>query len=275
MDIENTAISVVFLDKEGDPICRMSKTGRLPEPFDTEIRTELGRTGRIVNAVIEIRSTNDDIAVVHLDRDKTVVDTKEREEKDGSSLWARKCPVTLVDFGNSRVATTKYPENNLRIVEMTNDLRLRVHVISVSAQNGQMFFNHQVIIDQPCYQRDGHIVYAANPDITDKWHLDDALDEMFEDKIASLPHANSMIENVAAPTPDIENHGNVLWYSVAMGLGAIRTAMGDAKVHWTQLPERESGFRYLAAGERVHFERLVPASKSAYTLEAKSIQLIA
>jgi hypothetical protein len=273
--IPDTEINVVFKDKEGDPMFRMTEPGQVPARHANEIHNELIRPYRIVNAVIEVRSSNPGVVVVHVEQDKAVVDT--REQQDGeTSLWARKCLVTLVDFRGKRVATTKYPNNNVRVLEMTEDKRLRIHVVSVSSQNGKLFVNMQTIVDTPVYQSEGSVVIPTNPDVTDKADTAGAVAEIFADWIGDLPDTTDIEEREPTPAPEADGEGVVLWYSLAMQGGAIRTAKGDARVHWTQVPER-NGFRSLAFGERVRFGALVDADvkpehrATAYQFEAKEL----
>lgn len=278
-----TVITLAIKDRDEDPICRMLAPGRMSERYEREIHEELLDPHHVVNAVIEIRSNDPAVGVIHLDQDKTVIETREREEANGFSLWARKCPMSLVDFHDKQVATTKYHAgNNLRMLRMLVNGHLQVTVISVTSQDGKVFFNHQLIMDVQCYRRDGHIVLPADPDVTDKWRLDGLLDELYADWIDDLPDASAMPVLQPTPAPTDGDEGIVLWYSLAMGVGAIRTAKGDARVYWKNVPPRDADeFRYLVRGERVVYgDLVVPQTKpdhrqTAYVHEATGIKLLA
>jgi len=70
--------------------------------------------------------------------------------------------------------------------------------------------------------------------------------------------------------------GQVKEFSVLRGIGKVATGniMFDHRIHWSAVPKRENGFRYLDSGEEISWEELVSTNgTSTFPFEIKSCAL--
>ncbi|HEY4509882.1 MAG TPA: hypothetical protein VJC15_02750 [Candidatus Paceibacterota bacterium] len=172
------------------------------------------------------------------------------------------------------VAYASYPENHLRIVEVT-ETRIRMWELAIISQDGEFFFTSQNTFDlalrrmtpefeeRLCFEQDR---LKAWPQMVE-----------FLEKLLGQP-LFVLKENEEEKKPTIP--GTVLWWNFAQGLGAIQTKNGAARAHWSQVIQGNRKFRYLVKDERVSCE-LIPIPKptqedrvrpTAFEREARNIK---
>jgi cold shock CspA family protein len=71
--------------------------------------------------------------------------------------------------------------------------------------------------------------------------------------------------------------GQVIWWSPLRGYGAAKkNALMDVRIHWTAIPKRENGLRYLNSGEKVTWSDadFVPLGNSSFAGEVKKVEIV-
>jgi hypothetical protein len=167
---------------------------------------------------------------------------------------------------DTRVLHTEYPENNVRLVEITaNGTRFATYeacLISQPARGRNTLTNRfylcfQRVYEAGLYEDDGFLSCPRFQEQNEErlnWHsLMDAIEDLIE--IGKLPARseyqpeNDSVDLIGLP----ENGAVVKWYNVANGFGCVQLADGRvASIHWTQAPSRGEGHRrYVVSGERL------------------------
>lgn len=95
----------------------------------------------------------------------------------------------------------------------------------------------------------------------------------------TLPEGYKAPTDKIPPLPRGNNVGVVLWFELLRGIGgvgAIKTAKGDARVQWQQAPFGDEGaLRYLKKDDLVSFSHLQePPGKTQFKFDAISVELL-
>ncbi|MBI1957084.1 MAG: cold shock domain-containing protein [Candidatus Niyogibacteria bacterium] len=212
-------------------------------------------------AIIEVRVESLDIIGMDVDHQNNVRAKKNWSEGIGIKIYRQKVP-----FGTSKNGWlyAPHPGNKLQLLEVDERGRLVRWEVALVSQNGEFFLTTQKARDMACgWDGDAFLCGALEkswPQLYD--FVVDFLSGRY-DLFARLPDIQEYLDAVGKESelPDasrfifISHTGYVLWYNLANGLGAILTADGEARVHWTQIAPRER-FAYLEKGEMVSFQGL-------------------
>lgn len=87
-----------------------------------------------------------------------------------------------------------------------------------------------------------------------------------------------VVEEPIDDDPNIElQKGQIVWWSPLRGYGAVKkNVFMDARVHWTAIPKRDNGLRYLNSGEKVTWseDNFIPLGNSSFAGEVKKVELV-
>lgn len=195
-----------------------------------------------------------------VDGKKNVTLSKDRSEGNGPS---RICQVVVPVEWSERyqVFCTRFPLNNIRILQIENDGYINLWRISLISQNGDFFLTAEITHGANCY-RDN--CGAICPDL--KWEsLDRILNKVMPTNMVDrLPDVEDIEEYVPSPEVAKESVGKayapgtarVIWWSMAEGYGRLITPEGNARVHWKQVSRQDSRLVYLQVGELVSYAEL-------------------
>lgn len=197
-----------------------------------------------------------------VDGKKNVTQSKDLTKGSGPSRVSQVVvPVEWSDRG--QVFCTKFPYNNIRILQLEDDGYIALWRISVIGQNGDFFLTAEIPHSANCY-RDN--CGAVCPDL--KWEsLDRILNKVMPtDMIDRLPDVEDIEEYVPSPEVAKESVGKayepgtarVVWWSMAEGYGCLATPEGNARVYWKQISRTGSRLVYLEVGELVSYAELRP-----------------
>jgi cold shock CspA family protein len=172
---------------------------------------------------------------------------------------------------------TKYPNNNMRLLELRKNGELRIWQIALISQGGLFFLTVQQQYKMRCYREGGKVVCPPQPR---EWpQLVELLNRLLVDKITELsPITEYQPEPIPKANGLIPGIGRVLWWNFAMGLGAIDTREGQASVHWSKVAPR-GRLAYLIPGELVKYRSLRPRTpklphKTSFRKEAIGVEPI-
>lgn len=175
-----------------------------------------------------------------------------------------------------------YPQNHVRLVELSPRGELTVWEIAVISQDGQFFRTNQPTYRVQCYRDDqtndtGAVVC---PTLGETWPQ-------------IIPHINKFLMGRANHLPPIEqykpsvdlrdtnllglpgeNVGLVLWYNHAMGLGALSTHNGIVRVRRPQISTARKFLAFLVPGEIVTYKSLRPTTgNTTFKMEATGVTM--
>lgn len=181
--------------------------------------------------------------------------------------------------------TTKFPNNNLWLVEHLGDAWYQLWRVSVVSQDGTFFLTTELMYEPfRAYADGGHIKCPA---YADKWPaLVTYLEQALKNDISQLPPIEQQATDDAGRTSalpsaeDLEKGtARVLWYSQAEQYGALATPEGNARVHWSRITNGHNKRKHLLAGQLVHYKVLQEPQThktrgTGFPLEADGVSVI-
>ncbi|GEM_PF-1124798 len=207
------------------------------------------------------------------------------ETPEGTQIYRRNIPIVESDL-QPNVKTTKYPQNNLRILQSLDNGYFQQWRVSIVSQKNKLFLVTEKLY-QPfrCYRSGTSVVCPTHQE---KWSafvefLNFALSDSIKE---ALPPIRELIEDEKKESPEVKTHkinqdqGRVIWYSQAEQMGMIKTNEGVARVHWSNIkPRSDSRLIHLKEGELVSYEelihpRLTRARSTGFKLEAVGVKLV-
>ncbi len=207
------------------------------------------------------------------------------ETPEGTRIYRRNVPVVESDLRLS-AKTTKYPQNNLRILQNLGDGYFQQWRVSIVSQDGHFFLVTEKMYEPfRCYRSGDSVICPTHQE---KWgsfvtFLNLALRGSAQQ---ALPPIRELAEDEekkqpkAKPNGISQGQGRVIWYSQAEQMGMVMTKEGAARVHWTNIKSRgDSRLAHLNEGELVSYEELTRphltrARSTGFKLEAVGVRLI-
>jgi hypothetical protein len=204
---------------------------------------------------------------------------------EGTRIYRRNVPVVESDL-RLCAKTTKYPQNNLRILQGLGDGYFQQWRVSIISQDGHFFLVTEKMYEPfRCYRSGTSVICPAHQE---KWgafvtFLNFALRGSAQE---ALPPIRELAEDEEKERPKAklngisQGQGRVVWYSRAEQMGMVMTKEGAARVHWTNIkPRSDSRLAHLNEGELVSYEELTRphltrARSTGFKLEAVGIKLI-
>lgn len=185
-----------------------------------------------------------------------------------------------LDSGVARgICHTEYPVNNMRLLELSPDGQGSIYEIAIVSQGGMFFLTGQTTWRFGLFREDDHVACPYFREEVRRWpQFEDFVQRIFPPEwIGALAIVWDYQPDDPPSEPLQEYTGRVSWYNLAQGIGAVETAQGAARVHWTQVPPRPR-LRYLVPGETIAFQRLCKPKetklrRSAYTFEVEGVLL--
>ena len=183
--------------------------------------------------------------------------------------------------GLTGIFHTEYPNNNMRLVEIFDDGRVKMWEASLVSQGGDFFLVIQEVYEFRCYDTGGVLCCPYFETEFRSWpQLILVLGRLFHSLgidlpqwHGELPEADLLFEGLGQVT------AGVLWFNVAQGIGAVQTRDGSARVHWSQITRNGSRLAYLVPGETVQFTAMrtryqTKARKTSFSREVVGVRLI-
>jgi len=205
----------------------------------------------------------------------------------GTRVFRRSVPITESEMHGH--LTSKYPNNNIRLLQGLGNGYYQLWCIAVVCQDGEFFLTlEKMYTPFRCYRSGVSVIcptYLADgkrpgwpPFIT---LLNRVLKgEAFE----ALPPIKAI--NEAKPPADgakklngiSEGEGRVIWFSEAQQYGMLNTKQGPARIYWREISRPGSRRRYLKSGELVTYTELAKphltrARDTGFKLEAVGVAL--
>ena len=212
-----------------------------------------------------------------VDGKKNVLPMKDRSKDNSLSVFTKKISVLETDF---RVYTTRYPENNLRILIPETSGEFELWEIAIVSQDGLFFLTTQMAYEAKCFRGKSGEVICPRFEWETKWpQLMEIVKPIFGEMELS-----PISEYIAPSPPKAEglpkNQGRVVWWNLSQGLGMIvldeKGTM--ARVYWIGiLPNLKGRFRALHPGQIVSYQKLdIPSQalgkSTGFLLEAKEVR---
>ncbi len=197
-----------------------------------------------------------------VDNKKNVALSRDRTKGNGP-LKISQVVVPVEWSERYQVFTTRFPHNNIRMMQLESDGYIALWRVSLISQNGNFFLAAEITHGANCYRDDGKVVC---PDL--KWDsLNVVLTSLMSaDMIDRLPDINeSASEYIPPPEVAKESVGKayapgtarVVWWSTAEGYGRLITPKGNARVYWKQVSRPDNSRRaYLKVGELVTYTEI-------------------
>jgi len=186
---------------------------------------------------------------------------------EGTRIFRRSISVTESEL--HIYPTTKFPGNNLRILEGLGNGYFQLWRVAVVSQNGNFFLVVEKLYKPfRCYRSGKTVlcpIYQANKDEGKiGWA---ALFTMLQrilkgEDFENLPEAHEVStdpkpEPEAKPANGISaNEGRVVWFSDAEQYGMLMTKQGPARAHWRNIRRPNNRRVHLVPGELVTFTEL-------------------
>lgn len=183
-----------------------------------------------------------------------------------------------------RFPTTKYPRNNIRLLEFVDFSLVRLWTVAIVSQWGDFFLTIECPHEGRFYRSGEKVVspYYEKKRPTLIPHVATLLGRNVE-RLPSIDQYEAAVEQPLRPDQEkILRHPNlgiVEWWNFAMGTGGIVTARKAARVHWAQIENGRPRLRFLRKGEVVAFRELVAPVQTTrrtttYELEARGVRII-
>jgi cold shock CspA family protein len=205
------------------------------------------------SALLEISfPTDHEIWPIRVDGQKNVVHARDDSEVEGMFLC--RTAIRVKESQVSHVTHTQYPDNHVRLLRRIGPGVVELWEIALVSQDGVFW-----VTAQKTYSIDVARDEAGNfvcSQFEGKWpQLVSFLSELLAGE--ELPTLATVTTDV---TTDVSvlgaNEGVVLWWNAAQQMGAIATAKGNARVHWSQIVAANGSRRYLTPDQRVIFDHL-------------------
>lgn len=176
-----------------------------------------------------------------------------------------------IDKDKRGAPCTKYPMNNMRLIEFPHRNTFTVWEAALTAQNGDFFLAVHAPYHAACFSDGWSVVCPFFEKGEHYWpDLLSFLRKQYYRHVSALPPIEEYTPKEEVGAPLRENEAQVLWWSFAQNYGLVRTREGVASVHWTQAP-RLRRLRFLGEGEIVRFESLITHPRRSIKLEARKI----
>jgi hypothetical protein len=178
------------------------------------------------------------------------------------------------------VYCTKYPNNNMRLLDLGKNGELSIWSIALISQGGHFFLSAQQQYKTCCFREGEKVVCPFFDRPPHEWpQVVELLNQLLSDKVVEL---SQVTEYRPEPEPTanglIQGVGRVIWWNYAQGMGAIVTPEGQARVHWSHVSPRDR-LAFLIPGELVRYQSLrkppqrLP-SRSSFQNEAIGVEAI-
>lgn len=196
------------------------------------------------------------------------------KKRDGDGYYNHKILVRSTETG---LPYTKYPENHMRLLEVSTQGIVAMWEFAVVSDWGKFFLTTQATYTTTCY-RDARGDIAC-PLLENSPPIMAAIRKCLSERTGSLPP----IEDYNPPR-DIrdttllalpEKSGLVIWWNEAMRTGMIRTAEGEeVRVLGINIRTKRTYRTFLVPGEVVLFKELRPTnSKTKFKLDALGVTM--
>jgi cold shock CspA family protein len=214
-------------------------------------------------------------------------DDPSHDAPEGTKVHRRYIPIAEAEIYG--VPTTKYPNNNLRILEMLDDGYFQLWGVAVVSQRGEFFLTIEKMYSPfRCY-RSGKTVVSPTHHANEKnpgWvPFITLLNRVLKGNLLETLPSIEEIDN-EKPQPKqqknsiSEGEGRVVWFSQMRQYGMLLAKEGDRTVqvmaHWQHINRDGSRRRFLQDGEKVKFEKLTKKHSttkraSGFTMQAEGI----
>lgn len=215
-----------------------------------------GRVGHLEagqSALLEVSFPRDrEIWPVRVDGQKNVVHARDDSEVEGMFLC--RTAIRVKESQVSHVTHTQYPDNHVRLLRRIGPGVIELWEVALVSQDGSFWVTAQRTYSI-AVARDEAGTFSC-PQFAERWpQLVSFLAELLEGE--ELPILATVTANITTDTSNLgANEGIVLWWNAAQQMGAIATAKGNARVHWSQIVAANSSRRYLTPDQRVIFDHL-------------------
>jgi cold shock CspA family protein len=189
---------------------------------------------------------------VRVDGQKNIVMARDESEAEGVVLC--RTAIRLKESQTSGVAHTQYPDNHVRLLRRMGPGVIELWEVALVSQDGSFWVTAQKTYSI-AVARDEAGTFSC-PQFAERWpQLVSFLAELLEGE--ELPILATVTANITTDTSNLgANEGIVLWWNAAQQMGAIATAKGNARVHWSQIVAANGSRRYLTPDQRVIFDHL-------------------
>jgi len=182
-----------------------------------------------------------------------------------------------IHSSNSGTAYVKYPENHVKLLEVTRAGAVTMWEVAIASEWGTSFLTIQPTYQTLCYQdSNGEPVC---PLIDNSPVIMMAIRQSLKGRTQNLPSIEDYV-----PPRDFrdtslfglpENCGLVIWWNEAMRMGMIRTAEGEAvRVLGINIQTKRLYRTFLVPGEIIRYKKLKPTkSRTRFGFDAVGITM--
>jgi cold shock CspA family protein len=215
-----------------------------------------GRVGHLEagqSSLLEIAFPSDrEIWPIRVDGQKNVV--MARDESEAENVVLCRTAINIKKSSQSGVAHTQYPDNHVRLLRRIGPGVIELWEIALVSQDGVFWVTAQKTYSIAVGLDENEEFYC--PQFEERWpQLVSFLAELLEGE--ELPVLATVAADITTDTSGLgANEGFVLWWNAAQQMGAINTAKGAARVHWSQIVAQNGARRFLVSGQRVVFDHL-------------------
>jgi len=208
----------------------------------------------------------------NVDGNKNITLMKLRSEDERFSVFSKKISITKTDFN---ILTTRYPENNLRILFPEEKGRFEIWEVAIVSQDGLFFLTEQKTYEAQCFREDNGKMICPRFETKTQWPQLMTVVKPILEKEELPPTPKNTPPSPTKAMGFSKNHGKVVWWNLAQGWGEIvLDAKGTtAKVHWKGiLPNPKRRLKSLLPGQIISYRKLDQArGRTGFLLEAKKV----
>ena len=203
-----------------------------------------------IGPVILQFQTDDPVChLIFVDEQKNISIMKPRSFGDsGERIFSISIPLKI---GMNGFFHTEFPLNRLIAIRIRKDGYVWIIEKALISQNGKFFLTEYRYFVRCCNEQDR----VKCPKFSESWPQMENLLQRYIDPLNLEPIEVYQPEKEISADGLRDGQGKVLWWSFALGMGAIRTSRGDARVHYSQIRGR-SFPAYLKKGEKVSYRDL-------------------
>lgn len=205
------------------------------------------------SALLEILFSSDrEVWPVRVDGQKNVV--MARNDSEAENVVLCRTAINIKESSQSGVAHTQYPDNHVRLLRRIGPGTVELWEIALVSQDGSFWVTAQKTYSIAVGLDENEEFYC--PQFEERWpQLVSFLTELLAS--TELPYLSYTVVKPEDKTSDLRaNEGIVLWWNAAQQMGAIATAKGVARVHWSQIVAQNGSRRFLVPDQRVVFDHL-------------------
>ncbi len=186
--------------------------------------------------------------------------------------------ITIRVIRNNDVVFTPYAHNNIRLLTVTPDGHGELWAVGLVIQRGQLYLVEHRMYEFQCYRaNNGHLicpVFQQKYSCRSSWsEMLTLIRDMVPAPRTELPPIEEYDTPESAENILDSNEGMIQWFDPFMGMGAVQTRHGIARVTADQI-QGNGNLVNPAPDTKCSFSKIVRPEKGSFKLEVKDVYLV-